>query len=84
MDAIGDKVYEAMAYHVTQANFNRRIKAVSEWSLQRTAQAVLAALKTMTNPVTEQLRELYDDPGVYQWNAWFPGVSGVGIGVGAG
>ncbi|KAI0085059.1 mitochondrial distribution and morphology proteins-domain-containing protein [Irpex rosettiformis] len=83
MDVIGDKVYEAMAYHVTQANFNRRIKAVSAWSLQRTAQAVLAALKTMTNPVTEQLRELYDDPGIYQWQAWFPGVGGIGIAVGA-
>ncbi|KAI0684192.1 mitochondrial distribution and morphology proteins-domain-containing protein [Cytidiella melzeri] len=81
MDVIAVKVYEAMAYHVSQANFNRRIKAVSAWSLQRTAQAMLAVLRTMTNPVTEQLKDLYDDPSCYQ--VWFPGVGAVGATVGA-
>lgn len=55
------QVYEAMAFHVTQANFNRRIKAVSAWSLQMTATAVLSALRTMMNPMTEHLRELYSE-----------------------
>lgn len=50
-----------MAYHVTQANFNRRIKAVGAWSLQMTAQAALSALRTMMNPMTEHLRELYTE-----------------------
>jgi mitochondrial distribution and morphology protein 31 len=67
-----------MAYHVAQANFNRRIRAVSAWSLQRTAQAILAMLRTMTNPVTEQLRELYQDPSLYQ--PWFFSVKVVDVG----
>ena len=48
-----------MAYHVTQANFNRRIKAVSAWSLQMTAGAVLSALRTLVDPVAVRFRELY-------------------------
>ena len=51
------QVYEAMAYHVSQANFNRRIKAVSVWSLQMTAQAVLNALRAMMNPMTASIQE---------------------------
>ena len=45
MDDIALKVYDAFAYHVTQANFNHRVKTVSLWSLQMTASAVLAALR---------------------------------------
>ena len=41
------QVYEAMAYHVTQANFNRRLKVVSAWSLQMTASAVISALSSI-------------------------------------
>ncbi|KAI0916407.1 hypothetical protein AcV7_007135 [Taiwanofungus camphoratus] len=61
MDAVALKVYEAMAYHVTQANFNCRVKAVSAWSLQLTANAVLSALRTLVDPVTAHLRELYEE-----------------------
>ncbi|KAH9948663.1 mitochondrial distribution and morphology protein-domain-containing protein [Amylocystis lapponica] len=61
MDAISIKVYEAMAYHVTQANFNRRIRAVSAWSLQMTASAVLSALRTLVDPMATHFRELYDE-----------------------
>ena len=53
------QVYEAMAYHVTQANFNRRIKAVSAWSLQMTASAILAALRSIIHPMATHPREIY-------------------------
>ncbi|KZT10759.1 mitochondrial distribution and morphology protein family 31/32 [Laetiporus sulphureus 93-53] len=61
MDAISEKVYEAMAYHVTQVNFNRRVKAVSAWSLQLTASAMISALKTLVDPVAAHLRDLYNE-----------------------
>ncbi|EPT04549.1 hypothetical protein FOMPIDRAFT_1034722 [Fomitopsis schrenkii] len=64
MDIISLKVYEAMAYHVTQANFNRRLKVVSAWSLQMTASAVISALKTLVDPAAMHLRELYEQ-GAY-------------------
>ncbi|KZO95561.1 hypothetical protein CALVIDRAFT_499882 [Calocera viscosa TUFC12733] len=44
MDDIAAKTYDALAYHV-QHGMNRNIKAVSLWSLQMTANAVLAALR---------------------------------------
>ncbi|EKM54190.1 uncharacterized protein PHACADRAFT_96531 [Phanerochaete carnosa HHB-10118-sp] len=61
VDDIGAKVYEAMAYHVTQANFNRRVKAVSAWSLQMTASAILSALRTAMDPMASHLREVYSE-----------------------
>ena len=64
VDEYGFQVYEAMAYHVTQANFNRRLKVVSAWSLQMTASAVISALKTLVDPVATHLRELYEQ-GAY-------------------
>jgi mitochondrial distribution and morphology protein 31 len=64
MDDIALKVYDAFAYHVTQANFNHRVKTVSLWSLQMTASAVLAALRTVVDPVSVQVRELYRDAAV--------------------
>ncbi|KAI0769761.1 hypothetical protein BD413DRAFT_556657 [Trametes elegans] len=60
IDAISVKVYEAMAYHVTQANFNRRFKAVGTWSLQMTANALMSTLRTLMDPMTVQLREIYE------------------------
>ena len=51
-----------MAYHVTQANFNRRIRAVSAWSLQMTASAVLSALRRALDPISLHLRETYTIP----------------------
>jgi mitochondrial distribution and morphology protein 31 len=48
-----------MAHHVTQANFNRRVKAVSAWSLQMTASAILATLRSAMDPMTTHLRDLY-------------------------
>jgi len=61
MDDIALKVYDAFAYHVSQANFNHRVKTVSLWSLQMTASAVLAALRSVVDPVSVQVRDLYQD-----------------------
>ena len=55
------KMYDALAYHVTQVNMNRRVKAVSIWSLQKTATAVLAALRTAVDPVSAHMRQAYLD-----------------------
>ena len=59
MDDISTKVYDALAYHVTQANFNHRVKTVGLWSLQMTASAMLSALRQVVDPAAVQLRELY-------------------------
>jgi len=52
-------MYNALAYHISQVNFNRRVKAVSMWSLQMTASAVLSALRNLVDPVSMQIRDLY-------------------------
>jgi len=60
MDEISLKVYEALAYHVSQSAINRqRMKTVSLWSLQMTASAVMSALRTAVDPMGKQLREVY-------------------------
>ncbi|KAF8871869.1 mitochondrial distribution and morphology protein family 31/32 [Gymnopilus junonius] len=60
MDEISLKTYEALAYHVSQSHMNRqRMKAVSLWSLQRTASAVMSALRSMTDPMSAQMKEAY-------------------------
>ncbi|KAJ8597459.1 mitochondrial distribution and morphology protein family 31/32 [Rhizopogon salebrosus TDB-379] len=64
MDEISQKIYDALAYHVSQVNLNRRVKAVSMWSLQMTASAVLSALRNLVDPVTMQVRDLYYMNGV--------------------
>ncbi|KAJ3501470.1 hypothetical protein NLJ89_g9324 [Agrocybe chaxingu] len=70
MDEISLKTYDAMAYHVSQSTINRqRMKTVSLWSLQRTASAVMSALKQLTDPMSVQLKEVYVNgqmhPGLY-------------------
>ncbi|KAK6997084.1 mitochondrial distribution and morphology proteins-domain-containing protein [Favolaschia claudopus] len=60
-------VYDAMAYHVTQANMNRRIRTVSLWSLQMTAGALVSTLRTMVDPVSARVREAYlNGRGLYE------------------
>ncbi|KAI0032108.1 mitochondrial distribution and morphology proteins-domain-containing protein [Vararia minispora EC-137] len=59
MGDIAQKVYDALAFHVTQVNFNHRVKTVGLWSLQKTAGAVLSALRQVVDPASVQLRELY-------------------------
>lgn len=54
------QVYEAMAYHVSQSAMNRqRMKTVSWWSLQMTANAIISTLRTVADPVSAQLKEVY-------------------------
>jgi len=49
-----------MAYHVSQSTINRqRMKTVSLWSLQRTASAVMHALKTVIDPMSQNMKEVY-------------------------
>ncbi|KAF7357773.1 hypothetical protein MVEN_00823300 [Mycena venus] len=67
MDEVSLQVYDAMAYHVTQANMNRRLKTVSLWSLQMTAGAVVSTLRTMVDPVSARMREAYlNGRGLYE------------------
>ncbi|KAG1777774.1 mitochondrial distribution and morphology protein-domain-containing protein [Suillus placidus] len=72
MDEISQKIYDALAYHVSQVNLNRRVKAVSMWSLQMTASAVLSALRNLVDPVSMQVRDLYYVNGV-PYDALVPG-----------
>ncbi|KAH7928901.1 hypothetical protein BV22DRAFT_1126125 [Leucogyrophana mollusca] len=58
MDEISQKTYDALAFHVSQVNLNRRVKAVSIWSLQMTASAMLSALRNLVDPMAVQVREL--------------------------
>ena len=54
MDDTALKVYDTFAYHVTQANFNHRVKTVSLWTLQMTAGAVLTALRNVVDSASMQ------------------------------
>jgi len=64
MDEISQKVYDALAYHVSQANMNRRVKVVGVWSLQMTASAILSALRSIVDPMASRLREVYYVDGI--------------------
>ncbi|KAG8814161.1 Mitochondrial distribution and morphology protein 31, mitochondrial precursor [Serendipita sp. 399] len=64
-DAIALQVYEALAYHVTQTNMNRRIKAVSTWSLTMASQAVINALRNIVDPISAHIREISSDEHIY-------------------
>ncbi|EJD02754.1 mitochondrial distribution and morphology protein family 31/32 [Fomitiporia mediterranea MF3/22] len=68
MDEISLKVYEALAYHVTQANFNRRVKTVSLWSLQKTIHTALSALQTMMQPMSVYIPELREAIPLEEWS----------------
>jgi len=57
MDEIAAKTYDALAYHV-QHGMNRNIKAVSLWSLQMTANAILAALRNALDHAGEGMLNL--------------------------
>ncbi|EJD52750.1 hypothetical protein AURDEDRAFT_82446 [Auricularia subglabra TFB-10046 SS5] len=66
IDAIAIKTYDAIAYHVTH-NLNRRVKTVSLWGLQVTAQAIVAALRNIVDPVSVHLRDVYLSGGLYDF-----------------
>ena len=61
MDVIAIKTYDAMAYHVAQANFNRRVRVVSTWSLHMTTSAIVSAMRYVVDPMASHLRELYKE-----------------------
>ena len=67
MDEIAWKVYEALAYHVTQANFDRRVRTVGLWSLQKTVEAALSAMKTVMQPMSVHLNELQNADPLVEW-----------------
>ncbi|TRM69988.1 mitochondrial distribution and morphology protein family 31/32 [Schizophyllum amplum] len=69
MDDISDKIYHALAYHVGQANMNKRIKTVGLWSVQMTANAVLSALRRAIDPISTHLRETYTMPHAAMYEA---------------
>jgi hypothetical protein len=63
------QTYEALAYHVTQTNLNRRVKTVGVWSLQMTASAILSAMRSMVDP----MRAIYMNGPPY-YDAFLPAV----------
>ncbi|KAG6335956.1 hypothetical protein ID866_3132 [Astraeus odoratus] len=72
MDEISQKVYDALAHHVTQVNMNRRVKAVGVWSLQMTTSAMLSALRNLIDPMAAQVRDMYYANGI-PFDAVVPG-----------
>ncbi|KDR75127.1 hypothetical protein GALMADRAFT_226782 [Galerina marginata CBS 339.88] len=73
MDAISLKTYDALAYHVSQSHMNRqRMKAISLWSLQRTASAVMSALRSVTAPMSAHMKEAYVNG--QQQHGWFDAI----------
>jgi len=49
-----------MAHHVSQANMNhQRMKTVSLWSLQKTANAILLTFKSIADPVAVHLKDIH-------------------------
>ena len=67
MDELSLQVYEALAYHVTQANFDRRVRTVGLWSLQKTIGAALSAMKTVMQPMSVYLKELQTADSLVEW-----------------
>ncbi|KAL5528658.1 MDM31 [Sanghuangporus sanghuang] len=70
MNEISLKLYEALAYHVTQANFNHRVKTVGVWSLQKTIIAALQALQAVMQPMSVYLPHLHlrePGPPLVEW-----------------
>jgi len=62
MNEIAFKTYDAMAHHVSQSTINhQRMKTISLWSLQRTAGAMMNVLKTMTDPMSAHLKDVYSN-----------------------
>ncbi len=65
IDYFQSQMYDALAYHVTEANMNRRLKTVTIWSLQKTASAVLSALRNAFDPVSAHFKQSYLDAKIY-------------------
>ena len=69
MDEIALKLYDALAYHLTQANFNQRVRVVSYWSLQKTLAAALSVLQSKLQVMSHYLLQATEmDPLVERAN----------------
>ena len=58
-DVDGCQTYDALAYHVSKVSVNRRFKAVSMYSLRRTANAIVSVLRTMVEPTAVRPWDYY-------------------------
>ena len=67
MDEIALKVYDALAYHLTQANFNQKVRVVSYWSLQKTLAAALSALQSKMQPMSHYLLQATEMDPLVEW-----------------
>lgn len=55
MTSISDQIYEAMAFHVSsEAANSRRLRQVSVWGIQRSAEVLIDMLRGVVDPVGAQ------------------------------
>lgn len=55
MTSISDQIYEAMAFHVSsEAANSRRLRQVSVWGIQRSAEMLIDMLRGVVDPVGAQ------------------------------
>ncbi|KDN45207.1 hypothetical protein RSAG8_05122, partial [Rhizoctonia solani AG-8 WAC10335] len=58
-DIISQKTYDAVAYHVTQANMQRRLKTVAMWNLHLASRNLITAARSIADPMSAHLRAAY-------------------------
>ncbi|KAG8691741.1 Mitochondrial distribution and morphology protein 31, mitochondrial precursor [Ceratobasidium sp. 423] len=51
--------YDAVAYHVTQANMQRRLKTVAMWNLHLASRNLITAARNIADPMSAHLRAAY-------------------------
>ncbi|KAG8747839.1 Mitochondrial distribution and morphology protein 31, mitochondrial precursor [Ceratobasidium sp. 414] len=51
--------YDAVAYHVTQANMKRRLKTVAMWNLHLASRNLISAARNIVDPMSAHLRAAY-------------------------
>ncbi|KAG9124680.1 Mitochondrial distribution and morphology protein 31, mitochondrial precursor [Ceratobasidium sp. 392] len=54
-----DITYDAVAYHVTQANMKRRLKTVAMWNLHLASRNLISAARNIVDPMSAHLRAAY-------------------------
>ncbi|QRV79567.1 mitochondrial distribution and morphology protein 31 [Ceratobasidium sp. AG-Ba] len=58
-DIVAQKTYEAVAYHVTQANMKRRLKTVALWNLHLASRNLISAARNIADPMSAHFRIAY-------------------------
>ncbi|CAE6419707.1 unnamed protein product [Rhizoctonia solani] len=58
-DIISQKTYDAVAYHVTQANMQRRLRTVAMWNLHLASRNLITAARNIADPMSAHLRAAY-------------------------